>query len=153
MIQVSSSFSPYLYLSCGCSVQVHPIQPPSSFPKTPAPGVLQEELPPHKPPTLPLDQVGQLKPSHVLPCRWGRKLVGPVQLGICCTGGFQLYGGLVPPTPHFSLEVIVSAGTGTFQEGCLVLQALGKQRPRASCNGSLVGLFRVTTCASSGSPQ
>ncbi|XP_053772411.1 LOW QUALITY PROTEIN: chromatin remodeling regulator CECR2 [Desmodus rotundus] len=37
-------------------VQVHPIQPPSSFPKTPAPGVLQEELPPHKPPTLPLDQ-------------------------------------------------------------------------------------------------
>ncbi|XP_045694998.1 cat eye syndrome critical region protein 2 isoform X1 [Phyllostomus hastatus] len=37
-------------------VQVHPIQPPPSFPKTPGPGALQEELPPHKAPTLPLDQ-------------------------------------------------------------------------------------------------
>lgn len=37
-------------------VQVHPAQSQSSFPKTPAPAVSQEELPPHKPPTLPLDQ-------------------------------------------------------------------------------------------------
>ncbi|XP_054442558.1 chromatin remodeling regulator CECR2 [Pteronotus mesoamericanus] len=37
-------------------VQVQPVQPPPSFPKTPAPAALQEELPPRKPPTLPLDQ-------------------------------------------------------------------------------------------------
>ncbi|XP_032973941.1 cat eye syndrome critical region protein 2 isoform X1 [Rhinolophus ferrumequinum] len=37
-------------------MQVHPVQSQSSFPKTPAPAASQEELPPHKPPTLPLDQ-------------------------------------------------------------------------------------------------
>ncbi|XP_032700288.1 cat eye syndrome critical region protein 2 isoform X4 [Lontra canadensis] len=37
-------------------MQMHPGQSQSSFPKTPAPAVSQEELPPHKPPTLPLDQ-------------------------------------------------------------------------------------------------
>ncbi|XP_016069273.1 PREDICTED: cat eye syndrome critical region protein 2 isoform X2 [Miniopterus natalensis] len=37
-------------------MQMHPVQSQSSFPKTPAPAALQEELPPHKPPTLPLDQ-------------------------------------------------------------------------------------------------
>ncbi|XP_062050555.1 chromatin remodeling regulator CECR2 [Lepus europaeus] len=35
-------------------MQMHPVQSQSSFPKAPAPS--QEELPPHKPPTLPLDQ-------------------------------------------------------------------------------------------------
>ncbi|XP_059040318.1 chromatin remodeling regulator CECR2 isoform X4 [Mustela lutreola] len=37
-------------------MQMHPGQSQSSFPKTPAPAASQEELPPHKPPTLPLDQ-------------------------------------------------------------------------------------------------
>ncbi|XP_059540217.1 chromatin remodeling regulator CECR2 isoform X1 [Myotis daubentonii] len=37
-------------------MQMHPVQAQSSFPKTPAPATLQEELPPHKPPTLSLDQ-------------------------------------------------------------------------------------------------
>ncbi|XP_057558565.1 chromatin remodeling regulator CECR2 isoform X2 [Hippopotamus amphibius kiboko] len=37
-------------------LQLHPVQSRPSFPKTPAPAALQEELPPHKPPTLPLDQ-------------------------------------------------------------------------------------------------
>ncbi|XP_014308415.1 cat eye syndrome critical region protein 2 [Myotis lucifugus] len=37
-------------------MQLHPVQSQSSFPKTPAPATLQEELPPHKPPTLSLDQ-------------------------------------------------------------------------------------------------
>ncbi|XP_048072851.1 chromatin remodeling regulator CECR2 isoform X9 [Ursus arctos] len=37
-------------------MQMHPVQSQSSFPKTPAPATSQEELPPHKPPTLPLDQ-------------------------------------------------------------------------------------------------
>ncbi|XP_077025685.1 chromatin remodeling regulator CECR2 [Tamandua tetradactyla] len=37
-------------------IQMHPVQSQSSFPKTPAPIISQEELPPHKPPTLPLDQ-------------------------------------------------------------------------------------------------
>ncbi|XP_066093872.1 chromatin remodeling regulator CECR2 [Saccopteryx bilineata] len=36
-------------------MQMHPVQSQPSFPKTPAPA-LQEQLPPHKPPTLPLDQ-------------------------------------------------------------------------------------------------
>uniref|UniRef100_A0A2K6G7T1 CECR2 histone acetyl-lysine reader n=1 Tax=Propithecus coquereli TaxID=379532 RepID=A0A2K6G7T1_PROCO len=37
--------------------QMHPVQSQASFPKTPAPAGSQEELPPPKPPTLPLDQV------------------------------------------------------------------------------------------------
>nr|XP_012603190.1 cat eye syndrome critical region protein 2 isoform X5 [Microcebus murinus] len=37
-------------------VQMHPVQSQASFPKTPAPAGPQEDLPPHKPPTLPLDQ-------------------------------------------------------------------------------------------------
>ncbi|XP_058138469.1 chromatin remodeling regulator CECR2 isoform X2 [Dasypus novemcinctus] len=37
-------------------MQMHPMQSQSSFPKTPAPATSQEELPSHKPPTLPLDQ-------------------------------------------------------------------------------------------------
>ncbi|XP_070351108.1 chromatin remodeling regulator CECR2 isoform X2 [Equus asinus] len=37
-------------------IQMHPVQAQASFPKTPAPAASQEELPPHKPPTLPLDQ-------------------------------------------------------------------------------------------------
>ncbi|XP_012506484.1 PREDICTED: cat eye syndrome critical region protein 2 [Propithecus coquereli] len=36
--------------------QMHPVQSQASFPKTPAPAGSQEELPPPKPPTLPLDQ-------------------------------------------------------------------------------------------------
>ncbi|XP_047724204.1 cat eye syndrome critical region protein 2 isoform X3 [Prionailurus viverrinus] len=43
-----------MYRSSG--MQMHPVQSQSSFPKTPAPATSQEELPPHKPPTLPLDQ-------------------------------------------------------------------------------------------------
>ncbi|XP_058600225.1 chromatin remodeling regulator CECR2 isoform X4 [Neofelis nebulosa] len=43
-----------MYRSPG--MQMHPVQSQSSFPKTPAPATSQEELPPHKPPTLPLDQ-------------------------------------------------------------------------------------------------
>ncbi|XP_023579748.1 cat eye syndrome critical region protein 2 isoform X1 [Octodon degus] len=35
---------------------VHPVQSVPSFPKTPAPVASPEQLPPHKPPTLPLDQ-------------------------------------------------------------------------------------------------
>uniref|UniRef100_A0A8C5KP53 CECR2, histone acetyl-lysine reader n=1 Tax=Jaculus jaculus TaxID=51337 RepID=A0A8C5KP53_JACJA len=38
-------------------MHVHPVQSPASFPKTPAPAASPEQLPPHKPPTLPLDQV------------------------------------------------------------------------------------------------
>ncbi|XP_036721426.1 cat eye syndrome critical region protein 2 isoform X2 [Balaenoptera musculus] len=37
-------------------LQMHPAQSRPSFPKTPAPAAPQEGLPPHKPPTLPLDQ-------------------------------------------------------------------------------------------------
>ncbi|KAF5919411.1 hypothetical protein HPG69_009892, partial [Diceros bicornis minor] len=37
-------------------MQMLPVQAHASFPKTPAPATSQEELPPHKPPTLPLDQ-------------------------------------------------------------------------------------------------
>ncbi|XP_007935367.1 cat eye syndrome critical region protein 2 [Orycteropus afer afer] len=37
-------------------MHIHPVHSQSSFPKTPAPAASQEELPPHKPPTLPLDQ-------------------------------------------------------------------------------------------------
>ncbi|XP_046315733.1 chromatin remodeling regulator CECR2 isoform X2 [Marmota monax] len=37
-------------------MHIHPIQSQSSFPKTPAPAASPEQLPPHKPPTLPLDQ-------------------------------------------------------------------------------------------------
>ncbi|OBS77210.1 hypothetical protein A6R68_16317, partial [Neotoma lepida] len=37
-------------------VHMHPIQSQSLFPKTPAPAASPEQLPPHKPPTLPLDQ-------------------------------------------------------------------------------------------------
>ncbi|XP_006891444.1 PREDICTED: cat eye syndrome critical region protein 2 [Elephantulus edwardii] len=37
-------------------MQMHPVHSQSPFPKTPAPATSQEELPPHKPPTLPLDQ-------------------------------------------------------------------------------------------------
>ncbi|XP_039725169.1 chromatin remodeling regulator CECR2 isoform X4 [Pteropus medius] len=37
-------------------MQMRPVQSQSSFPKTPAPAASQEELPPHKPPTLSLDQ-------------------------------------------------------------------------------------------------
>nr|XP_044993646.1 cat eye syndrome critical region protein 2 homolog isoform X2 [Jaculus jaculus] len=37
-------------------MHVHPVQSPASFPKTPAPAASPEQLPPHKPPTLPLDQ-------------------------------------------------------------------------------------------------
>uniref|UniRef100_A0A8C8ZRA4 CECR2 histone acetyl-lysine reader n=1 Tax=Prolemur simus TaxID=1328070 RepID=A0A8C8ZRA4_PROSS len=42
-------------------MQMHPVQSQASFPKTPAPAGSQEELPPHKPPTLPLDQVRSFK--------------------------------------------------------------------------------------------
>jgi hypothetical protein len=38
-------------------IHMHPIQPQPSFPKTSAPAASPEQLPPHKPPTLPLDQV------------------------------------------------------------------------------------------------
>lgn len=38
-------------------MQMRPVQSQPSFPKTPAPAASQEELPPHKPPTLSLDQV------------------------------------------------------------------------------------------------
>ncbi|KAL4681697.1 hypothetical protein H8959_007174 [Pygathrix nigripes] len=39
-------------------MQMHPVQSQASFPKTPTAATSQEEeLPPHKPPTLPLDQV------------------------------------------------------------------------------------------------
>lgn len=41
---------------------MHPAQSQSSFPKTPA----QEELPPHKPATLPLDQVRVRKKAELL---------------------------------------------------------------------------------------
>nr|XP_054398992.1 chromatin remodeling regulator CECR2 isoform X2 [Pongo abelii] len=37
-------------------MQMHPVQSQASFPKTPTAATSQEELPPHKPPTLPLDQ-------------------------------------------------------------------------------------------------
>ncbi|XP_021488255.1 chromatin remodeling regulator CECR2 isoform X1 [Meriones unguiculatus] len=37
-------------------MHMHPIQSQSLFPKTPAPAASPEQLPPHKPPTLPLDQ-------------------------------------------------------------------------------------------------
>ncbi|XP_036107857.1 cat eye syndrome critical region protein 2 isoform X1 [Molossus molossus] len=37
-------------------MQMRPVHSQSSLPKTPAPATLQDELPPHKPPTLPLDQ-------------------------------------------------------------------------------------------------
>ncbi|XP_023390953.1 cat eye syndrome critical region protein 2 isoform X2 [Pteropus vampyrus] len=37
-------------------MQMRPVQSQPSFPKTPAPAASQEELPPHKPPTLSLDQ-------------------------------------------------------------------------------------------------
>ncbi|XP_051059506.1 chromatin remodeling regulator CECR2 isoform X5 [Phodopus roborovskii] len=37
-------------------MHMHPIQSQSLFPKTPAPVSSPEQLPPHKPPTLPLDQ-------------------------------------------------------------------------------------------------
>ncbi|XP_054552553.1 chromatin remodeling regulator CECR2 isoform X2 [Talpa occidentalis] len=37
-------------------MQVQPAQAQSLFPKTPTPAASQEELPPHKPPTIPLDQ-------------------------------------------------------------------------------------------------
>ncbi|XP_049738078.1 cat eye syndrome critical region protein 2 isoform X2 [Elephas maximus indicus] len=37
-------------------MQMHPVHSQSSFPKTPASAASQEELPPQKPPTLPLDQ-------------------------------------------------------------------------------------------------
>ncbi|VTJ75009.1 Hypothetical predicted protein [Marmota monax] len=37
-------------------MHIHPIQSQSLFPKTPAPAASPEQLPPHKPPTLPLDQ-------------------------------------------------------------------------------------------------
>ena len=40
---------------------MHPAQSRPSFPKTPAPAAPQEGLPPHKPPTLPLDQVITMK--------------------------------------------------------------------------------------------
>ncbi|KAM6216222.1 chromatin remodeling regulator CECR2 [Rhynchocyon petersi] len=45
---------PEVYRPSG--MQMHPVHSQSSFPKTPAPATSQEELPPHKPPTLPLDQ-------------------------------------------------------------------------------------------------
>lgn len=110
----SSSFRSYLFLSRGCSVQVHPLQPPAAFPKTPAPGALQEELPPHKAPTLPLDQVGQWEPG---PCSaGGGGLVGPVPLGLRCAGS---------PTPRFALAVGVSCRDGTWGGGRLSC------RPRA----------------------
>ncbi|PNJ08490.1 CECR2 isoform 3 [Pongo abelii] len=38
-------------------MQMHPVQSQASFPKTPTAATSQEELPPHKPPTLPLDQL------------------------------------------------------------------------------------------------
>ncbi|XP_036022149.1 chromatin remodeling regulator CECR2 isoform X9 [Mus musculus] len=37
-------------------LQMHPVQSQSLFPKTPAPAASPEQLPPHKTPTLPLDQ-------------------------------------------------------------------------------------------------
>ncbi|XP_050019957.1 chromatin remodeling regulator CECR2 isoform X3 [Alexandromys fortis] len=37
-------------------MHMHPVQSQSLFPKTPAPAASPEQLPPHKPPTLPLDQ-------------------------------------------------------------------------------------------------
>ncbi|EGW04930.1 Cat eye syndrome critical region protein 2 [Cricetulus griseus] len=42
-------------------MHMHPIQSQSLFPKTPAPAASPEQLPPHKPPTLPLDQQAMAK--------------------------------------------------------------------------------------------
>nr|XP_054363242.1 chromatin remodeling regulator CECR2 isoform X7 [Mirounga angustirostris] len=54
-------------------MQMHPVQSQSSFPKTPAPAASQEELPPHKPPTLPLDQVKITKTRTFVILPGGRK--------------------------------------------------------------------------------
>uniref|UniRef100_A0A8C3WWK4 Chromatin remodeling regulator CECR2 n=1 Tax=Catagonus wagneri TaxID=51154 RepID=A0A8C3WWK4_9CETA len=54
----SGSRAPFQEAYRPAGVQTHPVQPQPSFPKTPAATTMQEELPPQKPPTLPLDQVG-----------------------------------------------------------------------------------------------
>uniref|UniRef100_A0A8C6QLQ8 Chromatin remodeling regulator CECR2 n=1 Tax=Nannospalax galili TaxID=1026970 RepID=A0A8C6QLQ8_NANGA len=48
---------PFQELYRPSGMHMHPVQSQSLFPKTPAPTASPEELPPHKPPTLPLDQV------------------------------------------------------------------------------------------------
>ncbi|XP_047643880.1 cat eye syndrome critical region protein 2 isoform X2 [Phacochoerus africanus] len=52
----SGSRAPFQEAYRPAGVQTHPVQPQPSFPKTPAAATMQEELPPQKPPTLPLDQ-------------------------------------------------------------------------------------------------
>uniref|UniRef100_A0A8C0XAP8 Chromatin remodeling regulator CECR2 n=1 Tax=Castor canadensis TaxID=51338 RepID=A0A8C0XAP8_CASCN len=47
---------PFQELYATPGIHMHPIQPQPSFPKTSAPAASPEQLPPHKPPTLPLDQ-------------------------------------------------------------------------------------------------
>ncbi|XP_032329190.1 cat eye syndrome critical region protein 2 isoform X1 [Camelus ferus] len=59
MEQISSGSgmrAPFQEMYRPSGMQVHPAQPRPSFPKTPAAAASQEELPPHKPPALPLDQ-------------------------------------------------------------------------------------------------
>ncbi|XP_037704182.1 cat eye syndrome critical region protein 2 isoform X2 [Choloepus didactylus] len=52
----SGTRGPFQEMYRPSGMQMQPMQSQSSFPKTPAPVTSQEELPPHKPPTLPLDQ-------------------------------------------------------------------------------------------------
>ncbi|XP_053413941.1 chromatin remodeling regulator CECR2 isoform X4 [Nycticebus coucang] len=57
MEQIGSGIrGPFQEMYRPSGMQMHPVQSQASFPKTPAPAASQEELPPHKPPTLPLDQ-------------------------------------------------------------------------------------------------
>ncbi|KAL1790916.1 cat eye syndrome critical region protein 2 isoform X1 [Sigmodon hispidus] len=48
--------SPFQEVHRPSGIHMHPVQSQSLFPKTPAPAASPEQLPPHKPPALPLDQ-------------------------------------------------------------------------------------------------